>query len=143
MEKVSKLKEALNNFETPFKFSIDRFRGVKIDENSLPSTAEEFKEQFELLYEEIETHGGRAIWLWIPIEKWFIIEIAASQGFSFHHTRGKLLMMTKWLDKERENKLPSFATHYCGVGGFVMNELDEVLMSNLIYLIWNLPQFTA
>ena len=71
-----------------------------------------------------------------PSQKWFIIKIAASKGFSFHHTKGKLLMMTKWLDKERESKLPGFATHYCGVGGFVMNECDEVLIIKDIKLFF-------
>ena len=30
--------------------------------------------------------------------------------------------MTKWLQKEMQNKMPHFASHYCGVGGVVINK---------------------
>jgi ADP-ribose pyrophosphatase YjhB (NUDIX family) len=31
-------------------------------------------------------------------------------------------MLTKWIDPREESKLPGFASHYCGVGGLVLNE---------------------
>ena len=30
-------------------------------------------------------------------------------------------MLTNWLPKEEPSKIPNFATHYCGVGGLVLN----------------------
>ena len=36
--------------------------------------------------------------------------------------------MKKWLPKDQPDKMPHYATHFCGVGGCVINKKDEVLM---------------
>ena len=43
-------------------------------------------------------------------------------GFEFHHAKDGYVMLTNWLPKEEPSKIPNFATHYCGVGGLVLNK---------------------
>eukprot|EP01097_Dermamoeba_algensis_P009177 TRINITY_DN6356_c0_g1_i1.p1 TRINITY_DN6356_c0_g1~~TRINITY_DN6356_c0_g1_i1.p1 ORF type:complete len:184 (-),score=21.97 TRINITY_DN6356_c0_g1_i1:17-568(-) len=47
-------------------------------------------------------------------------------------------MMTHWLQDET-NKLPDYASHYIGVGGFVQNEKGELLVVSEKY--WNEPHW--
>lgn len=42
----------------------------------------------------------------------------------FHHAKSDYVMMTRWLPENEENKLPHYATHYVGVGGFVLNDVS-------------------
>ena len=39
-----------------------------------------------------------------------------------------MILLTKWLEKSKPSMLPPYSTHYIGVGGLVMNSLDEVLV---------------
>ena len=53
-------------------------------------------------------------------------------------------MMTTWIHDSEPNHLPHYAGHYIGVGGFVVNERDELLVvqerfSPLGIKHWKLP----
>jgi ADP-ribose pyrophosphatase YjhB (NUDIX family) len=53
-------------------------------------------------------------------------------------------MLTKWMDKESINKMPSFATHYVGVGGLVLNKDRTKILAiqerkPIIEGLWKLP----
>lgn len=129
MEKVEELlADKLKGFETAIKFNIDRYNGIRVVAEALPETVDVFRDEFPKLMKEIEKQGARSIWLKLPIAKSSFIEVAAAEGLEFHHTREGNLVMTKWIEKNTDTKLPPYATHYCGVGGFVLNDLDEVLL---------------
>lgn len=51
---------------------------------------------------------------------------AAELGFTFHNAEGETAMLSLWLSTTMENKIPTFATHTIGVGGFVLNDAGEV-----------------
>ena len=56
-------------------------------------------------------------------EKTHLVGVAVQEaGFKFHHAKDDYILMTKWLQKEMQNKMPHFASHYCGVGGVVINK---------------------
>eukprot|EP01017_Pseudomicrothorax_dubius_P049468 TRINITY_DN9202_c0_g1_i13.p1 TRINITY_DN9202_c0_g1~~TRINITY_DN9202_c0_g1_i13.p1 ORF type:complete len:234 (-),score=41.83 TRINITY_DN9202_c0_g1_i13:896-1597(-) len=73
------------------------------------------------------------------------IAICASCGFTFHHAKGSIAMMTLWLPKYEENRIPSFATHYIGVGGIVIrDDTEEILVikerkSRFAADLWKIP----
>ena len=48
-------------------------------------------------------------------------------GFGYHHAEPTYLMLTKWLP-EGLCTLPSNASHQVGIGAFVLNDKNEVLM---------------
>ena len=65
-------------------------------------------------------------------------------GFSIHHAKPDYIMMTTWIHDSEPNHLPHYAGHYVGVGGFVVNERDELLVvqerfSPLGIKHWKLP----
>ncbi len=52
-----------------------------------------------------------------------LIDIVVRDGqFKYHHAKDGYVMLTKWMDAQSINKMPSFATHYVGVGGLVLNK---------------------
>jgi ADP-ribose pyrophosphatase YjhB (NUDIX family) len=84
----------------------------------------------------------RGLWLTIPIEKSSFIPIAVKNGFIFHHAKHNQIVLTKWLPTDEPNKLPGYMTNYLGVGGFVLNDKNEVLVVKEKYFanpVWKLP----
>ncbi|CAI2377601.1 unnamed protein product [Moneuplotes crassus] len=128
MDRAKKLEEKLEEVKTVFTYTIDRYKGIKVAQDSLPDEKATFEDEMDKFMDELVKNKARSIWISIPIEKSSYIEAAASLGFEFHHTKGSVLVMSKWLDTRTESRLPGYTTHYCGVGGFVLNDHDEVLL---------------
>ena len=64
-------------------------------------------------------------------------------GFELHHTKPDHVTMNVWL-AEGECMLPSYATHFCGVGGLVTNDAGELLLikeerRDLKTSFWKMP----
>ena len=72
--------------------------------------------------------GTVAVWIQCPMAASPCIAEAATLGFTFHHAEGDTAMLSLWLSAKTENKIPPYATHTIGVGGFVLNERQEVLV---------------
>ena len=73
-------------------------------------------------------NGHSAIWLHIPIPLSRLISLASEQGFTLHHGTESEVLMTKWLQEGRTNRLPRYASHqvgvcgeYCVVGGKIQS----------------------
>jgi ADP-ribose pyrophosphatase YjhB (NUDIX family) len=118
----------------------DIFNGLTITE--LPDSVEEFEQILTASLTEWTKIKKRGIWIKIPSTKSEFIPIAVKLGFEFHHTKKDYLFMTKWLPTDEENKLPAYTTHYIGVGGFVLNDKNELLCVREKYFAvapWKLP----
>ncbi|KAK6154587.1 hypothetical protein DH2020_008835 [Rehmannia glutinosa] len=74
-----------------------------------------------------EQQGKRGIWIKIPIELANLVEPTVKEGFYFHHAEPKYLMLARWLPST-PNTLPANASHRVGIGAFVLNEKNEVLV---------------
>jgi ADP-ribose pyrophosphatase YjhB (NUDIX family) len=72
--------------------------------------------------------GTTAVWISCPALAADCIVAAAELGFGYHHAEGDQAMLNIWLSTATENKIPTYATHTVGVGGFVMNDDGEVLV---------------
>jgi len=55
---------------------------------------------------------------------------AFKNGFYFHHAHEKkaYVLMILWMDKSVSCRMPSYADHYIGVGGAVINNLGQILL---------------
>nr|AFK40129.1 unknown [Lotus japonicus] len=71
--------------------------------------------------------GKKGIWLKLPLEKSDLVPIAVKEGFQYHHAEPGYVMLTYWIP-EGPCMLPSNASHLVGVGGFVINDNNEVLV---------------
>lgn len=54
------------------------------------------------------------------------MQVITNAGFDFHHTQKTYIMLCTWVGSG-PNRLPEYATSYIGVGGFVVNDKNEVL----------------
>lgn len=71
----------------------------------------------------------KACWATVPIQHSAMLAALDSMGFQLHHAHkeDRYIMMNVWL-VDGPNKLPHFATHSIGVGAFVVNDQDQVLV---------------
>jgi ADP-ribose pyrophosphatase YjhB (NUDIX family) len=69
-----------------------------------------------------------AVWISCPMVAADCIAAAAKLGFTYHHAEGEEAMLSLWLSDRVVSKIPPFATHTVGVGGFVLNSAGEVLV---------------
>jgi len=120
----------------------DQYGGVIVDDESLPNDRKIFGDCLDESLNIWQKDQKRGIWLKIPAEKSELIPEAAQRKFIFHHAESTHVMMTLWLPEE-PNKLPKYASHTIGVGGFVMTEKGEVLVVAEKFadkpLVWKLP----
>ncbi|KAL6544682.1 hypothetical protein OROMI_023544 [Orobanche minor] len=72
--------------------------------------------------------GKRGIWIKLPIKLANLVEPTVKEGFYFHHAEPNYLMLVSWLLSSIPNPLPANASHRVGVGAFVLNEKNEVLV---------------
>lgn len=71
--------------------------------------------------------GKKGVWIKLPIELVTLVEPAVKEGFYYHHAEPKYLMLVSWLPGIA-NTIPANATHRVGIGAFVVNEKNEVLV---------------
>jgi hypothetical protein len=82
-----------------------------------------FSNQLKSSMQQWETDGIRGVWIKLSEKNAHLIDIVIRDGkFKYHHAKDGYVMMTKWMDKESIDKMPSFATHYVGVGGLVLSK---------------------
>lgn len=56
-----------------------------------------------------------------------IVCLYMQEGFKYHHAEESYVMLTYWIP-EGPCMLPANASHQVGVGGFIINEKDEVCL---------------
>lgn len=124
-------------------FPVDPFNGVKAIPEKLPKTGKEFSTLLHNSLELWRKEGRRGIWLQIPSGiAAELVPVALRQGFEFHHCKPQHIVLNKWLPRNELNKLPIDASSYVGVGGFVQNSKDELLLVRERYVtgkMWKLP----
>lgn len=102
------------------------FRGIVINTETLPETAEAFSRRLAASLATWKEEGYRVVWLEVPLARARLIPVAVEAGFVFHHSSEAYLMLTCRL--EEEAFVPGYASHYIGVGGVVLNERQELLV---------------
>eukprot|EP01116_Phalansterium_solitarium_P004124 TRINITY_DN15012_c0_g1_i1.p1 TRINITY_DN15012_c0_g1~~TRINITY_DN15012_c0_g1_i1.p1 ORF type:complete len:264 (+),score=50.82 TRINITY_DN15012_c0_g1_i1:110-901(+) len=106
----------------------DRFSGVLVDPTQLPVDVPEFEERLQASLNAWTSAGNRGVWLRLPIEKAAFVPVAVKHGFAFHHAEPTYVMMTRWLPVSEPSMLPEYASHTVGVGGFVLDDRNRVLV---------------
>ncbi|KAL6543009.1 hypothetical protein OROHE_010529 [Orobanche hederae] len=72
--------------------------------------------------------GKKGIWIRLPIALANLVEPTVKEGFYFHHAEPKYLMLVSWLPISTPDTLPANASHRVGIGAFVLNEKNQVLV---------------
>ncbi|XP_054824691.1 nudix hydrolase 8 isoform X2 [Prosopis cineraria] len=105
----------------------DQYGGVLVNPDGLPDNPSAFAPILRLSLSYWKKMGKKGIWLKLPLEKSDLVPIAVKEGFQYHHAEPGYLMLTHWIP-EGPCMLPANASHQVGVGGFVVNDNNEVLV---------------
>ncbi|KAL8091266.1 nudix hydrolase 8-like isoform X1 [Apium graveolens] len=122
----------------------DEYGGVVINPENLPSNPSVFASVLRSSLSRWMLQGKKGVWLKLPLEKSELVPIAVKEGFQYHHAEREYLMMTYWIP-EGPSMLPDNASHQVGVGSFVINERNEVLVvqekhtAPALTGLWKLP----
>nr|GMC53095.1 nudix hydrolase 2-like isoform X1 [Ipomoea batatas] len=105
----------------------DDHGGVIVEMTSEPMDPSLFVTLLRPSISQWRQQGKRGVWIKLPIELANLVEPAVKEGFYYHHAEPNYLMLVHWLPTTAST-IPANATHRVGVGAFVMNEKNEVLV---------------
>ena len=124
----------------------DVYNGVVVDLDKQEVSSQEFEFLLPLAVARWQLEKRRGIHIDIPITQSELVPIAVRNQFTFHHAQPSYLRVVRWLPTDEPNLLPGYATHFIGVGGFVVNNNNEVLVVREKYnllsgqpIYWKLP----
>lgn len=118
----------------------DIFGGLTITQLPHFSSPDLFRDLLQRSLAHWKMNKIRGVWLKIRVNQTELISVAVQLGFVFHHAKPDYLMLTTWLPLDEVNKLPNFASHYVGIGGFVLNSKQELLVvQEKFYPFWKFP----
>ncbi|KAJ1391711.1 Nudix hydrolase 6-like [Sesbania bispinosa] len=103
----------------------DMYEGVIIDSDRLPDSPSTFASFLRFSLSHWKNMGKKGIWLKLLSEQSDLVPIAVKEGFQYHHAEPGYVMLTYWIP-EGPCLLPVNASHQVGVGGFVINNSNEV-----------------
>ncbi|KAM0896775.1 hypothetical protein ACQ4PT_022991 [Festuca glaucescens] len=122
----------------------DEYGGVVVDPTFLPNTSNAFSASLRSSLSYWSQQGKRGVWLKILEGQADLVPIAIKEGFIYHHAEPGYVMLTFWLP-DGPAALPSTSLYQIGVGAFVMNEKQEVLVvkerkcPSHCAVIWKIP----
>ena len=126
---ASKIRHTPPHTDTIFEYTIDPYNSVHIKSDNIPETEALFVEILSNSLLHWELNKVKGVWISIPKEKSELISLMIDEGFDFHHVRDQSLVLSKWLPKDSESRLPGMATHYGGVGGVCIREdTNQILL---------------
>lgn len=105
----------------------DEYGGIIVNPERLPANPQIFASRLGVSLSCWKSEGKKGIWLKLSLERSELVPIAVKEGFEYHHAERGYVMMTYWIP-EGPCMLPSNASHQVGIGGFVINDLNEVLV---------------
>lgn len=106
--------------------SPNQFGGVVIQSDALPQSPEEFRQRLAHSLAEWGRAEYLVVWLDVPLDRASLISVATEAGFKFHHADEESLLMTYRLRPDA--LIPTYATHFIGAGGVVINPRQELLV---------------
>ncbi|KAF6149926.1 hypothetical protein GIB67_008647 [Kingdonia uniflora] len=107
--------------------SEDEYEGVVVNPERLPSNPNAFSSSLRSSLSYWQLKGKKGVWLKLPLEQSELVPIAVKEGFQYHHAEKEYVMLTYWIPAG-SSMLPANASHQVGVGGFVINEKNEILV---------------
>ncbi|KAI4327161.1 hypothetical protein L6164_019656 [Bauhinia variegata] len=105
----------------------DEYGGVVIDPEKLPANPYSFVSSLRSSLSHWKQMGKKGIWLKLLLKQSDLVPLAVKEGFQYHHAEPGYVMLTYWIP-EGPCQLPANASHQVGVGGFVVNDKDELLV---------------
>ena len=106
----------------------DTYNGITLDVTKVPQLSDSavtdsstFGQMLSNSLSIWSDEGRRGIWIRIPTSYAHLIEPATKLGFDFQHAEAGTCVLTKWLPKDSESRLPNGPSHQVGVGVLVLH----------------------
>ena len=114
----------------------DTYNGVTLDVTKVPQLSDAsatdsstFGEMLSNALKIWSEEGRRGIWIRIPTSYAHLIGSATELGFDFQHAEPGMVVLTKWLPKDSESRLPNGPSHQVGVGVLVLHPLTGKMLA--------------
>jgi len=114
----------------------DTYNGITLDVTKVPQLSDSsvtdaltFGEMLSRALEIWSDEGRRGIWIRIPTSHAHLIGSATQLGFDFQHAEPGTCVLTKWLPKDSESRLPNGPSHQVGVGVLVLHPLTGKMLA--------------
>ncbi|KAL7534512.1 hypothetical protein ACHAWF_004855 [Thalassiosira exigua] len=113
----------------------DTYNGVTLDLTALPENelaeidADRFDDMLGRALDIWTAEERRGIWIKVPTSQAHLIAPAARIGFDFQHAEPGYCVLTKWIPKETESRLPNGPTHQVGIGALVIHPLTGKMLA--------------
>lgn len=108
------------------KFELDKFNGVIISKEELPSDVDTFKTELAEIVSFATTENKNIIWLTLPIGFSCFVPLATEFGFVFHNCLEHELILI--LKAPTTTFIPFIPTHTLGAGAIVKNQSGQLLV---------------
>ena len=69
-----------------------------------------FKQKLEETVSALRVMEKSSVWVQVPMSRGSLLEDMVDLGFEFHNAQGNTAKLNLWLPKDRESKVPEFAT---------------------------------
>lgn len=129
----------IHNPSLPFpesSLTYDTYNGVTLDVikvEQLRSSSVTATELFEQMLSDAlniwSDERRRGIWIRIPTSHAHLIEPATKFGFDFQFAEPGVCVLTKWLPKDTESRLPTGPSHQIGVGVLVLHPITGKMLA--------------
>lgn len=108
------------------KFELDKFNGIIINKEELPSDVDTFKTELAEIISFAKTENKNIIWLTLPIHFSCFVPLATEFGFVFHNCLEQELTLI--LKAPTTTFIPFIPTHTLGAGAIVKNQSGQLLV---------------
>jgi 8-oxo-dGTP pyrophosphatase MutT (NUDIX family) len=108
------------------KFELDKFNGIIISKEELPSDVDTFKIELAEIVSFAKTENKNIIWLTLPINLSCLVPSATEFGFVFHNCLEHELTLI--LKAQTTTFIPFIPTHTLGAGAIVKNQSGQLLV---------------
>lgn len=110
----------------PISATPNRFGGLVIDVDALPSEPETFAARLRVSIERWRVEGIRVVWLELPVSLSVLVPPAAEAGFDYHSAaEGSVRMLLRLVEGA---EVPPGPTHFVGAGGVVIRDGSDMLV---------------
>ncbi|XP_050693380.1 uncharacterized protein LOC126984048 isoform X1 [Eriocheir sinensis] len=125
-----------------FKGVQDRYSGITVSSDEESVSSQDFEEMLQVSLSHWMEEKIRGVWFKVDIQHAEWVPVLAKHGFTYHHAKPEFVMMVRWLAVNEPNNIPRYAHNVVGVGAFVVNDEDELLVVRERFYTrphWKLP----
>lgn len=118
----------------PLEFELGPYTAAEISSSTLQQNTndDDFLDKLKQSINYWKINEYTSAWINVPTSRARLIETLSSPNFGFdlHHTNStqQTIVMKKWLNEDKDDLIPPYATHQVGCAGFVLNDNNELLL---------------